>query len=259
MQIVYVCRAALLALLLCLLGACAPNRPAPIPAASLQTANVTAVLPEVLAEPQQWSGRELTLISPVYDDGENRLLAVPLPVSADSVDQTKGIWLAEPLSAEVQQKLSVENTIVKLHGVLSPPGAYGREQQFAYQFVAEQSHVLTPERTTIANLALNPQALDQILLRLEGTLLADPDAALLVDEVGAGGVPKANGHQIKLVRTALSPTLVDSLSGSANVRWGKVEIVGWWQNGTLTPLMVNVPDSTDAVEPVATLTPSAAP
>lgn len=249
MHIVYACRVTLLVTLVWFLGACAPNQPVPLPVASLQAANAVAVLPAVLAEPQQWSGRELTLISPVYDDGDNRLLAVPLPTSIEKVEETNAIWLAQPLPADVRQQLTAENTIVKLRGVLSPPGAYGRDQQFAYQFVAEQAAVITPERTTIANLALNPQALDQILLRLDGTLLADPEGALLVDEVGAGGVPKASGHHIKLVRAALDPTLVASLAGTDNVRWGRVEIIGWWQNGALTPLAINEPDSEPEVTP----------
>ncbi len=257
MHIVFVWRITFFAAMLCLLGACAPNQPAPLPAASPPAANVVVALPAVLAEPQRWSGQELTLITPVYDDGENRLLTVPLPANATNVDETKAFWLAQPLPNEVRQRLTVGNSIVKLRGVLSPPGAYGQEQRFAYQFVADQATGIAPERTTIANLALNPRALDQILLRLEGTLLAGPDAALLVDEVGAGGVPKASGHQIKLARDALNPALLQSLSEAGNVRWGKVEAIGWWQNGTLTPLVIN--QSGGSAPPDAESTPDASP
>ncbi len=255
----FVYRVAFVATMLCLLVACAPNQPAPLPAASVPAANVVVALPAVLAEPQRWSGQELTLITPVYDDGENRLLTIPLPESAANVDERKAIWLAQPLPSAVRQEIMAGNAIVKLRGILSPPGAYGREQRFAYQFVANQATGIAPERTTIANLALNPQALDQILLRLEGTLLAGPDAALLADEVGAGGVPKASGHQIKLARDALHPTLLQSLTEAGNVRWGKIEALGWWQNGTLTPLVINqrggTPSPATEATPDATSTP----
>lgn len=255
MHIQSLLRLAVCALLLGLGTACAPNQPAPLPQVPTQAANVVLLLPDLLEAPQQWSGRTITLIAPAQPGGD-RVLASAAP-SAGKVEP--GIWLAQPLPEDVRRDLRQGTGLLKLHGVLSPPGAYGTEERFPYQFTADRTAVLVPERTTIANLALNPAALDQLLLRLTGTLLVRPDAALLVDEVSEGGVPTASAKQLKVPRSAIDPTLLQAFKSAGDVRWGTVEIVGWWQKGALTPLMIassNPSSATGApTDPSATVEP----
>lgn len=228
----YQVRLFLVVILIVFVG-CAPNRPTPLPQASTQVNEVVA-LPTIIDSLQQWSGKEFTLITPVHINEQDRVLAVNLKNNDDETEMSNGIWLAEPLSADVEAGLKEGTGVVKLRGVLSPPGAYGRNQQFPYQFTTQQAVILMPERSTIANLALNPSALNQVLLRLEGTMLVRPDAALLVDKVSEGGVPQADGHQIKLQRVKLDEVVERSFTRKGDVQWGAVEIVGWWQDGTLT-------------------------
>ncbi len=248
MQIHSLLRAAVCALLLGFGTACAPNQPAPLPRVVTQEADVIVPLPAVLEAPQQWSGRRITLVAPVQSDGGGRVLSSASP---SAHGPKASIWLAEPLPEDVRRNLRQGTGLLKLHGVLSPPGAYGAEQQFPYQFTASRAATLVTERTTITNLALNPGALDQILLRLTGTLLARPDAALLVEKVSEGGVPLGSAKQLKVPHSAIDQTLLESFRSAGDVRWGTVEIVGWWQNGALTPLIITSTDRSSAMHPPA--------
>ncbi len=254
MQIHSLLRAAVCALLLGFGTACAPNQPAPLPRVVTPEANVVVPLPAVLEAPQQWSGRTITLIAPVWHHSEGRVLALASPSAQGA---KAAIWLAQPLPEDVQGELRQGTSLLKLQGVLSPSGAYGTEQRFPYQFTADRAAALIPERTTIANLALNPRALDQILLRLTGTLLARPDAALLVDEVSEGGVPLASAKQLKVPHSAIDQTVLESFKSAGDVRWGAVEIVGWWQNGALTPLTITSTDRSSTTHPPAVPSPTA--
>lgn len=218
--------------------ACASTPPPTLPTPTIVRTEVVA-LPALLAAPQQWSGKPIVLIAPVQMRGDDRVLAFEPPSAEASPDQTRNmVWLADPLPPTVQEALPNKQGVIKLQGTLSPPGAYGREQRFTYQFSAKAVQVLQPERTTLANLAENPRALDQILLQVEGTLLVQSDTALLTDAVSTGGVPTAQGRQIKLPRTSITNEVVDGLKPSGDVRWGAVRLIGWWQDGTMLPLSV---------------------
>jgi hypothetical protein len=220
--------------LLVFVVACAPNQPTPLPQASAPV-NAVVVLPVIIDSLQQWSGREFTLITPVKVSDQDRVLVVNPETSGEAGTQMmNGIWLAEPLSSEIEGGLNGGKGIVKLKGRLSPPGAYGKNQQYPYQFTVEQGSLLAAERSTIANLALNPSALDGVLLRLEGTMLVRSDAALLVDKVSEGGVPQADAHQIKLQHVSLDEAAQRSFTRNGDVQWGAVDVVGWWQDGALT-------------------------
>lgn len=229
-----------LLVLLFLLTACASDPPAPLPSASGAAAPEIQPLNAVLQSPGQWSGRSFTLVSPVRIGENERVLTDNALEEGSTSSDASGIWLAEPLPDEVRSQLEEGVGIVQLHGQLSPPGAWGRGQQWSYQFTADQARVLQPERTTIVNLALNPQALNRIVLTLDGTLLVRGDTALLVDEVGEGGVPAASASQIKVADDAIDASTTQRLAQSGEVRWGEVRVVGWWQDGVLTPWEVEV-------------------
>lgn len=229
----------LLWLVLAGLAACTPNQPPALPAPTAAPRAATVALPSVLAEPQRWSGQRFTLIAPLIVRGDDRILMMQ-PDAPPSPGNPSAIWLATPLADAVQQQLKQGVGILKLRGELSPPGAYGREQQYPYQFTATSVEILTPERTTLANLALNPTALNGVVLTIEGTLLAQNTSALLVENVSAGGVPTVGAAQIKLARSTVDSVIAKLPQRSGDVRWGRVRIIGWWQGGTLTPFVAEV-------------------
>lgn len=207
----------------------APTTPVPTPAV------VSAA--ELLRAPQQWSGQEVIVIAVLILRDDLRLIAPPGEPQADPM---RAIWLAEAPPPDLRDALAAADGLARLTGRLGPPGAYGHQQRYPYQFSATRIEALQPERTTIANLALNPQALDGMALRVEGALLAQPDGALLVDQVSERGVPTAGAYQIKLDPAQVDDSILAQLRQSGDVRWGAVEIVGWWQDRALTPLRIMV-------------------
>ena len=163
-----------LVLLLLLLTACAVQSPGPLPLPSATQREETLTLQTLLSEPQRWSGQPITLITPALLSESEQLLT-SRPARTSQTARTS-IWLAEAPPDTVRDQLNNGAGYLKLRGELSPPGAYGRDQRFTYQFVADEIDVLDPERTTIANLADNPRAIDGVLLAVSGTLLLRGDS-----------------------------------------------------------------------------------
>ena len=225
-----------LVLLLLLLTACAVQRPGPLPLPSATQREETLTLQTLLSEPQRWSGQPITLITPALLSESEQLLT-SRPARTSQTARTS-IWLADATSDTVRDQLDNGAGYLKLRGRLSPPGAYGRDQRFTYQFVADEIDVLDPERTTIANLADNPRAIDGVLLAVSGTLLLRGNSALLVDRVSAGGVPEPEARQIKLPRNAIDTDALAGLQRSGDVGWGPVRVTGWWENGAMAPFAV---------------------
>ncbi len=197
-------------------------------------------LPTLMDEPAQWSGRLVTLIAPLAGGPQGRVL-VPF-LSSDGTDRStldpgQAVWLAEPLPAAVTAQAGEGPIVLKLRGRLSPPGAYGTEGRFPYQFSAESTSLLLPERTTLRNLAANPHSLDGVVLEVEGSLLADPEGAILAEQAAPGGIPTSEARQIKLRRT-WDDAALEGLQQRGDVRYGAVVVVGWWQAGHMTPFMI---------------------
>lgn len=220
-------------LLVIAVSGCASQPTPALPTPTVQLREAVITLPALLAEPQRWSGQQVVLVTPVRSGEAAQVLTLD-----DASNSADAIWLSQPLPESITSQLSNGSGVVRLRGRLSPPGAYGRNQEFSYQFSAQRTDLLQPERTTLANLATNPDALDRILLRLDGTLLVQRDAALLANEVSEGGVPTATARQIKLSRSTIDEQLVAQLNRSGEVRWGMVQVIGWWQDGVLTPFMI---------------------
>lgn len=225
-----------LLLLVLLLSACVGQSPTPLPLPSTVQREETLALPALLSEPQRWSGQRITLIAPVLLRDDERILTMQL--GQPNPASESALWLAEAPSDAVRRQLDDGAGFLKLRGRLSPPGAFGRDQHYAYQFVADDIGVIEPERTTIAIMADNPLAIDGVLLAITGTLLLRGDSALLVDRVSAGGVPEAEARQIKLPRSAVAENITTAFKRSGGVRWGPVRITGWWQNAAIAPFAV---------------------
>ncbi|HEX6288563.1 MAG TPA: hypothetical protein VFZ66_05195 [Herpetosiphonaceae bacterium] len=244
MQIYRVFRLIIVGLLSSLLAACANELPPALPTPTVAPRAVVVPITSVLAEPQRWSGQTITVVAPTMVKNDDRVLMSALadsPVSSPGQAQQM-IWLAEPPPDAIRSQLTDGTGVLKVRGQLSPPGAYGREQRFPYQISPESVEVLQPERTTLVNLVQNPRALDRILLTVEGTLLAQQSSALLVDKVSEGGVP-VGLNQIKLPYATIDQALLDRLKRSGEVRWGAVHVIGWWQDGTLTPFKITLAES----------------
>ncbi|MDQ5854639.1 MAG: hypothetical protein M3380_21725 [Chloroflexota bacterium] len=231
-----------------LLAACGPQPPpAPLEETTEETAETAGpaavvALPALMQAPEQWSGRQITLIAPLAGGPERRVLGPGFsaegedaPVAID--DPRRSLWLADPLPPAVTSQLVEGANYLKLRGRLSPPGAYGTGERFLYQFSADAASLLTPERTTLTNLAGNRRALDAALLEVEGTLLATSQGALVTTAISAGGVPAPGTRQVKLGALP-DQRILDALEQSGEVRYGPVTIVGWWQGGLLTPFLV---------------------
>jgi len=198
-----------------------------------------------MQRPEQLSGRELRLIAVVHKADPHVLSPYLIGAGEDSTvpdDPRLTLWLAEALPVTVASGLSDDATVLRLRGRLSPPGAYGANAKYTYQFSADDAAVLRPEQTTIASVAANPHALDAVLVTLNGVLLTAPEGALLLDAVGDGGVPAADARQIKL-RDLAPDQIPDSLRQSGDARYGPVEVVGWWRDQVLTPLIIRQPES----------------
>jgi hypothetical protein len=201
---------------------------------------VLLTVEQLTRQPEQWVGQDITLVAPVAGN-DRRVLSSYLIVSTEGVqpptDADLTIWLAEPLPITVTRDMDEAGSVLRLRGRLSPPGAYGPDGSLPYQFSAEQAMVTQPETSTVAAVAANPHALDRVLLQIEGILLTTSDGALLTDQITEGGVPTADAQQIKLpdLPAAQIPA---SLRQSGAVRYGHVEVVGWWQDRTLTPFII---------------------
>lgn len=231
-----------LGLLVIVLSGCASASGPGLPTPTIQQREAIVALPAMLAEPQRWSGQQVILVAPVQAGEAGQVLTAQLTSNSSATPaselRTSAIWLSQPLPEAITRQSGTDLAVVRLRGTLSPPGAYGRDEQFSYQFSVERADLLQPERTTIANLATNPGALDRISLLLEGTLLVQRDAALLIDRVSARGLPATDSRSVKLSRRAIDEHLLAQLTRSGEVRWGSVQLVGWWQDGTLIPFAI---------------------
>lgn len=185
---------------------------------------------DLMSAPEQWVGRQVTLIALITGDRDPRILG-----TAAGGDNQQ-LWLAEPLPQATTAKLSKDTAVLKLRGKLSPPGGYGPDAKFPYQFAAESAVVVEVGRPSLQALAANPRAFDRTALALDGTLIATGGSAILADDVSPGGVPAANAHQIKLRQ--VDSAALTGLRRQGEVRFGAVSILGWWQDGTLDPFSI---------------------
>ncbi len=192
-------------------------------------------LVDVLAAPEQWIGKKVTMIAPIRGGKGSRELGIA-PADTASSNPAPLLWLADPLPEGVAAKLPDGLGYLKLVGTVSPPGAYGTDGRFPYQFEAETAAAIEAGRTSLQHLTANPHAFDGAVLELSGILIAAPDGALLTDNISPGGVPGADARQIKLRMASIEG--LPGLQTRGDVRYGPVMLSGWWQNNVLTPFEI---------------------
>ena len=180
----------------------------------------------------------VTLVA-AFENTHPRVLVSGFAHAAQPIDDPPmgALWLAEPLPAKTAALLREGINYAKLRGRLSPPGAYGTDGRYPYQFVAETVSVIEPEQTTLANVADNSRSMNGALIELPGILLLGGDGTLMVDTISSGGVPPSNARQVKI--RGLAPAQIPTdLEQSGAVRFGEVTTTGWMQDGVLVPFWV---------------------
>ncbi|HZG67063.1 MAG TPA: hypothetical protein VEZ12_09990 [Herpetosiphonaceae bacterium] len=204
------------------------------------TPEAPALLPiqTLLQDSAGWSGQMVTLVAALANT-HPRVLVSGFDQAGEPIDDkpTGALWLAEPLPAKTAALLREGINYAKLRGRLSPPGAYGTDGRYPYQFVAETASVIVPEQTTLANVADNSRSMDGALIEFSGILLIGGDGTLMVDTLSSGGVPPSNARQVKIRGLALAHIPVN-LEQSGAVRFGQVTATGWMQEGVLVPFWV---------------------
>ena len=227
----------LLCLVFLLLPACGDSPPVPV---VQTTPERPALLPiqGLLQDTAGWSGQQVTIVV-ALEHRASRVLVPGFDPTGKAIDDdpASALWLAEPLPAHTTALFGNGINYAKLRGRLSPPGAYGTDGRYPYQFVAETASVITPEQTTLANVADNLRSMDGVLLEFTGFLLIGGEGTLMVETVSSGGVPPSNARQVKI--RGLAPAQIPaSLEQSGAVRFGRVTATGWMQDGVLTPFWV---------------------
>lgn len=234
--------AAIICYLLCAaLASCGPlaDEPAPTETIAPQAPNIQP-LSDVLtaAKAQQviatagyyYRGGE----GPLLVDGLSLSAEAPAPLSSDPAEQ---LWLGDtPVPPAVA---AASNAAVLAQGVLEGPGSYGPGGRFAYRLMGGLLTALTPLDLTPQELLAKAFVYDGQLVRVRGALLLSAQSSLLVERLNAGGIPPADARLIKLAPPFRDEALRARLPGASGaVRYGPVEIEGFWRGGALLPLVI---------------------
>ena len=154
------------------------------------------------------------------------------------------IWCGDPAMLHITGALSgsdpVRSAIVIARGTLSEPGAYGPSGIYRRQLRDAMLTVIVPEETSVANLQDNTGYYEGRVVRVNGGIVTRDTSAVLVDRLGSGGVPQPAARQVKLRWTADDTALLAQLNSApgGKVRFGQVQIEGYWHNGTLIALAI---------------------
>jgi hypothetical protein len=235
-------------LLAMLLAAC-QNTAAPAPSL-LPTPTPIAFVPlDVLlksdAAPPQ---REVTTAGYLVVGSAGAALVDGLSFAVDGtphlLDNTNQIWLGAGIETRIKAQLRAAGGLqfapVRAHGRLEGPGAYGPSSSYRYQIIGPSIEVIAAQETTIGDLLDHSAGYESRLVRLVGSLIARDSSALLVDQLGAGGLPMPKARQIKLPAPLQDRALLGRLKGVSGgaIRFGQVQVEGFWRAGTLIPLSI---------------------
>ncbi|MEO7911765.1 MAG: hypothetical protein ABIV47_19130 [Roseiflexaceae bacterium] len=233
-------------LLVLLLSACrnaaapAPNllpTPTPIAFAPLDVLLTSAVPPQ----------GEVTTGGYLVIDSVGAILVDGLSFTADGkaqlLDNSRQIWLGpnvETSAAQLRAAGALQFAPVRVQGRLEGPGAYGPSRDYRYQIIGPSIEVIATQETTINDLLDHSASYENRLIRLVGNLIAGNSSALLVDQLGAGGLPLPKARQIKLPTPLQDRALLDRLKSvsGGSIRYGRVQVEGFWQAGVLVPLSI---------------------
>jgi hypothetical protein len=154
------------------------------------------------------------------------------------------IWCGDAATLPVIGVLSgsgnVRSAIVIARGILSAPGSYGPGGIYRRELRDATLTVMVPEETSVANLQDNTGYYEGRVVRINGGMITRDASAVLVDRLGSGGVPQPAARQVKLRWSADDTALLMQLNiaPSGNLRYGQVQIEGYWHTGTLFALAI---------------------
>ncbi len=192
--------------------------------------------------------RDVTTAGYLAVDSAGATLVDGLSFTADGkarlLNNPHQIWLGPTIETNIKAQLRVAGALqfapVRVHGRLEGPGAYGPSLDYRYQLIGPSLEVVTTQETTINDLLEHSANYENRLVRLVGSLIAGDSSALLVDQLGAGGLPMPKARQIKLPAPLQDRALLGRLNGgsSASIRFGRVQVEGFWRAGILIPLSI---------------------
>lgn len=234
-------------LILLLLAGCSEIRiPPQIP--PTPTPLVFTPLGEAIAGGLPASGAEVTTIGYVVVDSQGTWLVDGLSFSAERTPRPlsgsdEQIWLSidgeRALRSSLRAAGQVKYALAVVRGRLEGPAAYGPNGRYGYQIGDPRLQPAAIQETTIAALLDNPAAHEGRVLRVVGALVARGESALLVDQLGAGGLPAPASRQVKLRTPLRDAALLEQLKGTDGaVRFGQVQVEGFWRGGVLVPLAI---------------------
>ncbi|HMO56252.1 MAG TPA: hypothetical protein PKA05_17250 [Roseiflexaceae bacterium] len=168
-------------------------------------------------------------------DGLSLIANPPQPLTPPE----QQIWLETTLPAEIEAGLYHAGPLRYLAVVaveqLEGPGAFGPSNTYRYRMRNPQLSMLPTRETSIVNLLAQPEVYRAGMVRITGNILLHDDAAILVEELGPGGVPTAASREIKLIGatrdTALRRFLQSTAGGS--ISFGLVQVEGIWHDNAL--------------------------
>jgi hypothetical protein len=194
------------------------------------------------------AGADITTVGYVLVDEEGVRLVEGLSFSGDLAPQPlssseEQIWLAIDAESTLKSALHtagrVKYALVVARGHLQGPGAYGPNGRYGYQIADPRVQPALLHETTVAALLDSPTAHEGRMIRVVGALLARAESAVLVDRLGDGGLPEPGSRQVKLRTPIRDSALLDRLKGNSGaVRFGQVQVEGFWRGGVLVPLAI---------------------
>jgi hypothetical protein len=193
-------------------------------------------------------GVEITTVGYVVVDDAGARLLDGLSFSAGTDPQPLAgadgqIWLTgdslQTLGGLLRGGGALRYAVVLARGRLEGPGVYGPDGDYRYHMRDPQLQTLAPEETNIMTLSANANAYEGRIVRITGALLAHSGSALLVERLGAGGLPEEGARQLKLRGPIRDQELLGRLKHTGSgIYFGQVQVEGFWRSGQLTPLAI---------------------
>ncbi|GAA5530370.1 hypothetical protein [Herpetosiphon gulosus] len=161
----------------------------------------------------------ITVLTPALLSQPNTILAAAIELGDQPIAY-------QPTLAIPAQTFAITNS----YGVLRVNGVLKSSTEFEPITVK----VVEPTSINLGELNQNLSVYNNQVLRLNGTLLLKDQAALLVEEVGSGGVPTANAAQITVEQIPSQSPLVQQLPNEqGNIRYGQITLVGMLRGKSL--------------------------
>lgn len=209
------------------------------------SACATTPLPPLLSDllTRSPSGTQ-EMIAFLYYDEQGARLVSSLSVSADRPlpldPPERQVWLGgldPPVDIPLTNEAGVQYGLVIAQGNWQSAGNYGPGGQWPYTLVTPSFQSITPDRVELAQL-FNDNRYEGRLVQMRAALLLADGTSLLVDSIGAGGIPAAGARQIKLLHGESDQAALSQLQARGNVRYGYVDVIGVWRQGRLEPLLI---------------------